>query len=142
MVADATSITMILLWLKLLGKTAPNNPLAFPDSDGKEVKHLERKIDTAAKVLGYRLPTATAFRKQVEIRNKRLSGPMRESESRSLSHSLTTAQQYYQASTMSDVHGVYTIAQDIIAGARASSPVKKEHVSEREAREEREREQS
>ena len=51
----------------------------------------------AARGLGHTLPTATAFRKQVEIRNKRLSGAMRESVSRALSHSLMTAQQYYQA---------------------------------------------
>ena len=128
---------MMLLWVKLLQKTAPDSPLAFPDFDGKEVTHLERKIDGAARGLGHRLPTATAFRKQVEIRNKRLGGAMRESVSRALSHSLMTAQQYYQAPTLSDIYGAYTIVQDIIAGARAGSPAK-EHVSGREAGEERE----
>ena len=124
--ADATCISMILLWRKLLEKTASDSPLAFPDFDGKEVTHLERKIDAAARGLGHRLPTATAFRKQVEIRNKRLSGAMRESVSRALSHSLMTAQQYYQAPTLSDIYGAYTIVQDIIAGARAGSPTKEQ----------------
>ena len=56
--ADATSITMGLLWSKLLEKNFSDNPLTFP---GLEVKHLERKIDAVAKVLGHGLPTVTTF---------------------------------------------------------------------------------
>ena len=39
--ADATSVTIILLWRRLLEKTASDSPLAFPNFDGKEVTHLE-----------------------------------------------------------------------------------------------------
>ena len=69
-------------------------PLAFLDFDGQQVSHLERKIEVATRPLGHSLPTATAFRKELEIRNKWQEGPTREAVSRALSHSLSTALQY------------------------------------------------
>ena len=126
LVADATSVQMALLWLKLLERTFPDCTLAFPDFDGQPLQHLERKVDAAARSIGHTLPTATSFRKHIEIRNKRLSGPMREAVSRALSHSLATAQQYYQAPTVSDAYSAYSVMQDIIGGARAASPGKEE----------------
>ena len=68
------------------------------------------------------MPTATSLRKNLEIQNKRLSRPMREAVSQGLSHSLGTAQQYYQAPTISDTYSAYSVMQDIIGGARAKSP--------------------
>ena len=100
----------------------PNSTLGFPDFEGKSVKHLERKVEIAATALGHNLPTPTAFRKELEIRNKRQEGPMKEAVSRALSHSLATAQQYYQAPTMSGTYVAYGAMQEIIGGTRASSP--------------------
>ena len=74
----------------------------------------------AAKTLGHFLPTPGTFRKEFEIRNKRQEGPVREAVSRALSHSLATAQQCYQAPTMSDTYMAYGAMQDIITGTRGS----------------------
>ena len=104
LVADATAIRMTLLWMKVQDHVWPNSTLAFPDFEGNN------------------LPTPTAFRKELEIRNKRQEGPMKEAVSRALSHSLATAQQYYQAPTMSDTYVAYGAMQEIIGGTRASSP--------------------
>ena len=90
--------------LKVLDATFPETTLAFPDFDKRPLQHLERKVQTSAKTIGHTLPSATAFRKFIEIRNKRLSGPMRDAVSRSLSHSLGTAEQYYQAPSLNDVY--------------------------------------
>ena len=79
-------------------------------------------METAGKLLGHNLPTATSFRKELEIRNKWQDGPIREAVSRALSHSLATAKQYYQAPTISDACNTYNVMQDIIEGGRASSP--------------------
>ena len=75
-------------WMKLLQTMSLDSPLAFPDFDGQEVSHLERKIEVATRPLGHSLPTTTMFRKELEIRNKRQEGPTREAVSRALSHSL------------------------------------------------------
>ena len=79
-------------------------------------------METAAKSLGQSLPTATVFRKELEIRNKRQDGPMREAISWALSHSLATASQYYQVLTTSDAYTTYSVMQKIIGGAQAASP--------------------
>ena len=47
---------------------------------------------------------------------------MREAVSRALSHSLGTAQQYYQAPTLPDTYSAHSVMQDIICGARVKSP--------------------
>ena len=86
LVADATTIKMLLLWTKLMSLDLP---LAFPDFDGQQVSHLERKIEVATRPLGHSLPTARAFRKELQIRNKRQEGPMREAVSRALSSGCT-----------------------------------------------------
>lgn len=135
LVADGPSVQMALLWMKLLG-TLPDCTLAFPELDGSQVRHLERKIETAAKSIGHTLPRPTAFRKSLEIRNKRLSGPMREA---GLTHSLGTAQQYYQAPTVSDVYSAFSVMQDIIGGARAGSPTTEDMPSQEEESEEGEK---
>ena len=75
--------------------------------------HLERKIDLTTKALGHSLPKATAFRKQLEISNKR---PKREAVSRALSHSISTAAQCYQAPTHGDSLSTYRTIQQLIDG--------------------------
>ena len=139
MVADGPSVQMALLWMKLLERTMADCTLAFPELNGAPLQHLERKIYGAAKSIGHTLPTSTEFRKCLEIRNKRLSGPMREAISRALSHSLGTAQQYYQAPTVSDVYSTYSVMQDIIVGARAGSPTNEGMLSQKEVSEEGEK---
>ena len=119
--ADATNVQMLLLWLKLVQMLLPDSSLAFPEFDGKAIGHLERKIETATRPLGHSLPTATTFRKELEIRNKRQEGPVREAVSRALSHSLSTAQQYYQAPTLSDTYSAYDAIGCIIGGDTATS---------------------
>ena len=126
LVADATSIEMILPWLKIVEKMVPHSHLAFADIDGSELVHLERKIDSATRVLGHILPTATKFRKCIEIKNRQLCGPMKDAVLRALADSYATAQQYYQAPTSSDAFQAYTVMQDIIGGLRAASPAPKE----------------
>ena len=59
MVADATSILMVSLWIKVLDCMSPNSTLAFPDFEGKPVAHLERKVEKAAKTVNHNLPTLT-----------------------------------------------------------------------------------
>ena len=103
-----------------------DSPLAFPDFDGQQVSHLERKIEVATRPLGHSLPTATVFRKELEIRNKRQEGPTREAVSRALSHSLSIALQYYQAPTLTDTYSAYNAIGAIINGERGGSPVYKE----------------
>ena len=125
LVADATSIEMILPWLKIVEKMVPHSHLAFADTDGSELVHLEWKIDSAT-MLGHILPTATKFRKCIEIKNKRLCGPMKDAVLRALADSYATAQQYYQTPTSSDAFQAYMVMQDIIGGLRAASPALKE----------------
>ena len=122
LVADATTVKMLLLWSKVLNRMSfSTTTLAFPDFEGKVMKHPERKMITAAGLLGHTLPLPTTFRKELETRNKRQEGPLREAVSRAISHSLATAQQYYQAPTMSDAYMAYGVMQDI-AGTRGLSP--------------------
>lgn len=122
LVADQTSIDMLLRWVKVVAHLLPQAELAFPDFNGDKMKHLERRICVASKSLGYSLPTATVFRKLVEIRNKRLDNSARQAVSRALSHSAQTAAQYYQAPTKGDAYSTYAIIRDIIKGDRACSP--------------------
>lgn len=122
LVVDATSISMLLLWQRVLCRILPDSSLAFPEFDGTKLGHPERKMGAAAKSLGHILPTPTGFRKDLEIRNKRQEGPMREAVSRALAHSLSTAQQYYQAPTLSDTYKAYQAIDEIIRGERATSP--------------------
>ena len=79
-------------------------------------------MERAAKALGHDLPRATAFRKELEIRNKRLEGPTREAVSRSLSHSIGTAALYYQALSVSDSVATYKAIQSLIDGREGRSP--------------------
>lgn len=118
-------ILLVKLWLKV--RDAVHNgdhttgTLAFPDLGGAAVAHLERKIQTAAKDLGYALPTATEFRKDLEVRNKRLEGPAREAVSRHLSHSSNTAAQYYQSPTQGDSLATFRIIGRLIDGRHGTS---------------------
>ena len=118
-VADATSIKMMRMWMKVAERAVPGSHLAFASLDGSELQHLERKVNAAAKVLGHNLPTATKFRKHLEIQNK---GPAKDAISRALAHSLATAKQYYQAPTRSDTYKAYRLIEGIIEGTRAASP--------------------
>ena len=105
----------------------------FPTSvpQGTPLAHLERRIAAAAKDLGHTLPTATDFRKEVEIKNHRLEGPITEGVSQALSHSMQTADLYYQAPTVEDSFGAFTAIQAIIGTATPgpSSPLPSSHVS-------------
>lgn len=96
------------------------------------------KIYAAANSIGHTLPTSTDFRKTLEIRIKRLTGPIREAVSQALNHSLGTANQYYQAPTASDAYNAYSVAQDIIGGARAASPTEEDMDEESVEEEKRE----
>ena len=125
LVADGSSVQMALLWVKVLDSLADCS-LAFPELDGRPVQHLERKMAAAAKAIGHTLPTSTDFRKALEFRNKRLTGPIREAVSRALCHSMGTASQYYQAPTASDAYNAYSVVQDIVGGARAASPTEED----------------
>ena len=86
-------------------------------------------MQNSAKLLGHDLPTATEFRKQLEIRNKRLDGPRREAVSRSLSHSLGTAAQYYQAPTQRDTLATFRTIRSLIDGREGHSPTPKDSGS-------------
>ena len=112
---------MLILWERIHSRCIQSE-LAFPGFDGDTIHHLERKIDAAAKPLGHSLPTATEFRKDLEMKNKRLPGHMREAVSHSLSHSRGTAAQYYQASTSSDSYSTYTNISRLIDGEVGNSP--------------------
>ena len=116
--------------MRALHRVMPDSPFAFPAFDGKHLTHLERKIETATSPLGHSLPNATSFRKELEIRNKRQEGPLREAVSRALSLSLATAQQYYQAPTLADTYSTYEIIGDIIRGDRATSPCEHRKIGE------------
>lgn len=70
-----------------------------------------------------------------EIRNKRLTGPMKEVVSRALSHSLGTAQQYYQAPTLKDAYGAYSVCARHHWGVTAVSPVLERELDATEQRE-------
>ena len=107
---------MLLLWTKL------DSPLTFPDFDGQQVSHLERKIEVATRPLGHSLPTATVFRKELEIRNKRQEGSTREAVTRAL----FTALQYYQAPTLADTYSAYNAIGAIVNRKRGGSPVYEE----------------
>ena len=102
---------MLNLWVRVLEKL-PATELAFPQFDGTRMVHL---VDHAARALGHSLPTATTFRKQLVINNKRIEGPNREALSRALSHSISTAAQYYQAPTHGDSLSTYRTIQELIA---------------------------
>ena len=121
LIADETAICMIKLWLKVLAQVHPDCELAFPDFQGQRPQHIERRVDSAAKILGHSLLTATSLRKVIEIFNKRLEGPSREAVSRALSHSLNTAQRYYQAPTLRDAYSAYEMMQGIMGGTQAVS---------------------
>lgn len=122
MVVDATSIEMVLLWIKVQESVWADSTLVFPDFEGKEVRHLERRMEAAARTVGHEIPRPTIFRKAIETRNKREDGPIREAISRSMCHSLATAQRYYQAPTISDTYRAYGAVQEIIGGTRGLSP--------------------
>ena len=94
----------------------PETNLAFPNFDGSPVVHLERIIARATCALEHSLTTSTTFRKDVEIRNKRIEGLMREAVSQSLSHSIATACQYYQAPMRKDSVATYQTIQTLIDG--------------------------
>ena len=123
LVTDKDDTQQLKLWLKVVEKL-PNNrdERAFPEFDGSPLTHLERKIDRAARSLGHDLPHSTAFRKELEIRNKRLEGPKREAVSRALSHSIGTAALYYQAPSQSDSIATYRAIQTLIEGREGRSP--------------------
>ena len=91
------------------------------------------QIGTAAKSLGHNLPSATEFRKEIEICNKRQEGQVRDAVSRALAHSLSTAQQYYHAPTLSDTFETYRGIDEIMRGERARSP-KVEKAKEKEVK--------
>lgn len=114
--ADETSIQMLLMWERVLDVVVPEADLAFPNMSGEQVTNLDRKIKCAT--TGYNLPTATDLRKEVEIQNKRLQGPLREAVSRALSHSQATAQQYYQAPSERDIIQTYDVISNIISGKK------------------------
>ena len=120
LVADAVSVRMCLLWAKVVRSVVVDSELAFPDYSGSPHTHLVRKMQEATSGLGHSLPSSTSFRKAIEIRNKRLEGPLRSAVSRSLSHSLATAEQYYQSPSLTDVYSTYHVLNDIISGRRAS----------------------
>lgn len=103
------------------GESTNGTTLAFPYLGGAAVAHIERKIQTAAKNLGYFLPTATEFHKDLEIRNKRLEGLAREAVSRHLSHSSNTAAQYYQSPTQGDSLATFKIIGKLIDGQHGTS---------------------
>ena len=112
-------ICLLKLWLKLLVAIYGKDSLrAFPDFSGAPLSHLERRIAASAKDLGHTLPTSTEFRKEVKIRNRRLEGPTREGASRALSHSIQTADLYYQAPTVDDAFSAFTAIQHIIMEGR------------------------
>ena len=79
-------------------------------------------MEVAARTVGHAIPKPTIFRKAMESRNKREDGPVREAISQSMCHSLATAQQYYQAPTISDTYRAYGAVQEIIGGTRGLSP--------------------
>ena len=122
LVADSTGVKMLLLWQRVLRHVFPQSKLAFSDFNGEAMTHLEHRIQQAAEAVGHSLPTATMFRKQMEICNKRQEGPTREAVSRALSHSLSTAQVYYQAPTLADTYSTYRAIRKMIAGETATSP--------------------
>ena len=111
------------LWMKVLHALHPKSEAAFPAFDGSpHPAHLERIMERAAKLLGHDLPRPTSFRKELEIRNKRLEGPIREAVSQSLSHSMATAASYYQAPSANDSVATYRAIQPIIGGREGRSP--------------------
>lgn len=48
LVADSTSVQMLLLWQRVLRSVLPQSILAFPDFNGEAIGYLERKIQKAA----------------------------------------------------------------------------------------------
>ena len=114
---------MLKLWLKVID-TLPvnNNGLAFPEYDGSPLTHLERKVTKATGAIGYDLPNSKTYRKELDIRNKRIQGPAREAVSRSLSHSIGTATLYYQAPSQNDSISTYQTIQSLVDGREGKSP--------------------
>ena len=88
---SANRIEMLLLWHRVVTQLLPNTQYAFPSLDRIQMKHSERRVSLAAQTLGYCLPNITAFRKVVEIRNKRLEESVWQAVSGALSHSSATA---------------------------------------------------
>jgi hypothetical protein len=132
---------MVSLWTKLLQSLHPTSTVAFPAFDGSpHPAHLERIIERAARRLGHDLPRTTAFRKELEIRNKRLEGPTKEAVSRSISHSQQTAALYYQAPSASDSIATYKAIQSLIAGREGQSPGHEQERAGSAQRQEMERE--
>ena len=112
LVCDTDTTKMLSLWIRIV-EQLPKTDLAFPEFDGTPLVHLVRKVDHAARALGHILPTATNFRKEVENSNKRIDAPMREAVSRALSHSMATAEQYYQAPMTRDSVQTYRTIQQL-----------------------------
>ena len=96
--------------------------LAFPSFGGEPLSHLERRISVVADALGHTLPMSTVFRKDLEMRNRQLPVLIREAVSPSLSHSMGTALQYYQAPSANDLHATFTSICKIIEGEVGRSP--------------------
>ena len=65
--ADATSVEMLLLWMRVVRSVVENAELAFQDYYGESLVYLERKIKTAMKEFGHSLPSATSLRKQLKF---------------------------------------------------------------------------
>ena len=106
-------------------ETLPRNEkgLAFHEYDGSALTHIERKICKATGAIGYNLPNSTTYRKELEIRNKRLEGPNEGGRvSRSLTHSIGTATLYYQAPSQTDSISTYMTIQSLINGREGRSP--------------------
>ena len=55
-----------------VGVCPPQELACLPKPQGGVVQHLERTVKCVTHELGHTLPTATSFRKEVEINNKRL----------------------------------------------------------------------
>ena len=81
-------------------------------------------MEAAAKTVGHSLPTATTFRKAMEVRNKRLPDPLWEAVSHTLCHSSGTAETYYRAPATRDTVQTYKRIGAIVEGKLGGSPDK------------------
>ena len=66
--ADATSVKIALLWMRLLEQTLPDCALAFPELDRRQTRHLKRKIDAAAKSTGTYVANSHVIQKAMSER--------------------------------------------------------------------------
>ena len=123
MVADKRVRPALALWERFV-KSTFQTEVAFPSYRGGEASHIERVMEAAAKTVGHSLPTATTFRKAIEVRNKRLPDPLREAVSRDLCHPSGTAEAYYRASSTRDIVQTYKRIGAIIEGMLGGSPDK------------------